>query len=139
MTARTEWERGWSCRKQGRYRTALELFKDPAFEGTYDTACYLYPLAILHAGDKDKGREAIDECLTRPRIAKYLLDPGLPPPEPDSAPFFGITGGSELEGYIRAAEFRELWEACPGALQILRQSATEAEAQGWPAFLKRTS
>ncbi len=123
--------------KQGRIRAAIELFEDPAFTGDFYTAGYLYPIALLHAGREAEARKAINDCLGKPRIAKYLLDPDLPPPEPENRPFFGITSGSELEGFYYAAEFREFWASHRKALPLLREQSTEAESQGWPAFLRR--
>lgn len=121
--------------KQGRFRTAIELFEDPAFKGSFYTTGYLYPVALLQAGQEEAARLAIRDCLSKPRIAKYLLAPDLPPPEPERAPFFGITSGSEIEGFYYAAEFREYWEANKKALPLLRELSAEAESQGWPAFL----
>ncbi|WP_386821045.1 hypothetical protein [Luteolibacter algae] len=121
--------------KQGFYQKAVELFEDERFEDTFHSANYLYPLALLGAGKEDEAGVAIGDCLSKPRIAKYLLNPHLPEPEPEK-PFFGIVSGSDLEGFYYAHQYRSMWEAVPEALAMLRAQAREAEAQNWPAYFR---
>jgi hypothetical protein len=110
--------------KLGMHRRVIDLFEEKSFEDTFHTALYLYPLALLGGGDKGRAVEAIRSCLRMPNVAKYLLDPSLPQPEPEQ-PFFGITSGSELEGFLCASEYRPYWQLVPGALALLAEAAAE--------------
>ena len=119
----------------GMYSKVLALFEDEQFEDTFHAAKYLLPIALLKVGRNDDARREIRGCLSTPRIAKYLLNEGLPQPVPEQ-PFFGVTMGSELEGFLYANEYRSFWQSEKDALNLLREYSVEAEAQGWPRYLR---
>jgi tetratricopeptide (TPR) repeat protein len=107
--------------QQGLFRKAITLFKDEDFEDSFGPAKYLYPLALIGAGQEDDARKAIEDCMRSPRIAKYILNPDLPMPKPE-LPFFGITMGSELEGFACADVYRPLWVKSQNAIPMLREA-----------------
>ncbi|MCB1132901.1 MAG: hypothetical protein KDN05_17385 [Verrucomicrobiae bacterium] len=121
--------------RAGQNRKAVDLFENPMYEGSFYATIYLYPVALLNLGREAEARLAIEDCLTKPRIAKYILNPDLPRPEPEKIPFLGMTSGSEIEGYHYAAQFRRFWREGGKAFELLRESSREAESQGWPAFM----
>ena len=118
--------------KQGRYSTAAELFERPEFAGTFYQVSYLRPLILLYLDRRKEAEEAIEDCLGSPQTARYLLNPMLPVPESDSP--FGLSYGSELEGYIYAREYRQLWFDCGDAIKLLSEASKKVAAAGWPRY-----
>ena len=118
--------------KQGRYGTAAELFDRPEFSGTFYRASYLLPLVMLYLDRRKEAHEAIEDCLGSPQTARYLLDPMLPVPESDSP--FGLSSGSELEGYYYARQYRQFWFDCDGAIKLLYEASKKVAAAGWPRY-----
>jgi len=118
--------------KQGRYGKAAELFEEPNFAGTFHRASYLLPLILLHLDRRKEAMVAIEDCLGSPQTARYLLNPMLPMPESDSP--FGLSSGSELEGYYCARQYRQLWFDCDGAIKLLSEASEKVAAAGWPKY-----
>lgn len=121
--------------REGLYRKTLQLFEDERFKDTFHQADYLYPLAFLGVGEVDNAKAAIADCLYKPKVAKYLLNPCLPQPEPEQ-PFFGVVSGSDLEGFLYAREYLALWESFPKGIEMLRELAQPAEAENWPSYFR---
>jgi len=120
--------------RQGRNREALALFEDKYFEGHFYCAEYLRPIALLNLGRRQEAIESIEDCLRKPQVARYLLDPMAVMPPSDS-PLGGVTSGSPLEGYLYAREYREFWIFCDEALNLLIEASQEAKMAGWPRYM----
>jgi tetratricopeptide (TPR) repeat protein len=118
--------------RQGRYQTAADLFTSEKWNGDFYGANHLLPVVLLHLGKRDEAVNAIEVLLSRPNIVHYLLDPGVPCPPRESP--WGMSSGSDLEGYYFASQYRPYWDACPGALDLLFESSREVAAAGWPRY-----
>ena len=118
--------------RQGRYQAAAELFSAEKWEGTFYAAQHLYPVVLLHLDRRNEAIKEIEGLLGRPNVARYLLDPDVPCPPQDSP--FGMSSGSELEGYYFASQYRCFWASCKGALDLLFEATRKVEAVGWPRY-----
>jgi tetratricopeptide (TPR) repeat protein len=105
-----------------RYLHAINLFEDSRFNDTFSAMEYLHPLALFALNRKDEASVKLNGCLIHyPKVVKYIVEKDLPIPENNSP--FGITSGSEFEGYYYARQFGYEWTyGVPGALEWLRQS-----------------
>jgi tetratricopeptide (TPR) repeat protein len=122
--------------RQGRYQSAADLFAEKKWEGSFFAAEHLYPVVLLHLGRRDESIEAMERLLGRPNIARYLLNPDAPCPPQDSP--FGMSSGSDLEGYYFAAQYRYYWATCGEALDLLFEATRKVEAAGWPRYFDTT-
>ena len=108
--------------QQNRNHEALEVFQNPAFEGTFGPATYLHALALIRLERQPELNKVWEPCFQYyPKVATYLLDPRLPRPE-NQSPFGGVILGSDYEGWSSAVEQRWIWANTPGALDRLRQA-----------------
>ena len=112
--------------EEDRNREALEVFSVPDFSGTFHTTEYLRALALIRCQRISEAEGILSACIRHsPQVARFLADPSLRPPQNDSP--FGITMGSEYEGWAAAAEQRNVWRRTKGADEILESAFKNRE------------
>ena len=112
--------------EEDRNREALEVFSMHGFGGTFHTTEYLRALALIRCQRVPEAEFILSACIRHwPQMARFLADPSLRPPQNDSP--FGITMGSEYEGWAAAAEQRNVWRRTKGAGEILEQAFKNRE------------
>lgn len=116
----------------GRFQAADDLFTTEKWRDNFYGANHLHPVVLMHLGRREEAETAIKNLISRPNIVHYLLETGAPCP-PQESPW-GMSSGSELEGFYFATQYRPYWEACPGALDLLFEASRKVAAAGWPRY-----
>jgi tetratricopeptide (TPR) repeat protein len=111
--------------------TALSLFQDPKYAGTFFSNEYLHALVLIRLGREKDAREVLKQRLNySPQVARFILNRDAPEPDNDDRWGFVISG-SEYEGWMIACRLAPLWRSNRKAMQILRQESKPYEQNGW--------
>ncbi|CAN5626283.1 hypothetical protein BH09VER1_BH09VER1_14280 [soil metagenome] len=118
---------------ESRDAEALKVFETPGFEDTFHTADFLKILALFRLGRLEEAKTVFVSYLHyHPQVIRFLLDPTAPPPPNDSP--FGVTSGSEYEGWSVAAQYDHVLSRSKGAFDWLANESKETAARGWARY-----